>query len=277
MQTNIFETLDWLPDAPEDFRQRCKSLAEDANASGREVSALANAKLDNNKLRVLGGVIAKLIANGRTLHPLSPFKLGILGTGTTDLLLPPVVASAARHGVALEAIAGHYESALQDALDSGSVINTARPDAVLVALDHRSLPITAVPGEPELADRIVEDCAQIYAAICGAVRQHGGAFCILQTLASPPEAIFGSLDRSVPGTLEWIIGRVNDRIIDLAQRDGNVLFDVARLAATVGTANWFSPQEWNVAKLAFSYGYVPLYADRLGGCSAPCAASPASA
>lgn len=265
MQTNIFESLDWLPDAPEDFRQRCRSLTDDPNASGRDVSALANAKLDNNKLRVLGGAIGKMMASGRTLHPLAPFRLGILGTGTTDLLLPPLVASAARHGIALEAIAGHYESALQDAFDSGSVINRARPDAVLVALDHRSLPITTVPGESELAERVVEDCAQVYAAICGAVRQRGGAFCILQTLASPPEAIFGSLDRSVPGTLEWIIHRVNARIAALAERDGNVLFDVARLAAVVGTANWFSPQEWNVAKLAFSYGYVPLYADRLGG------------
>ncbi|GJE13972.1 HAD-IIIC family phosphatase [Methylobacterium longum] len=264
MQTNIFETLDWLPDAPEDFRQRCRVLAADADASGRDVYALASARLDNNKLRVLGGVITGLIATGVTLTPLSPFKLGLIGTGTTDLLLPPMVASAARHGIALQVVAGHYESALQDALDSGSGINVSRPDAVLIALDHRSLPISTVPGEPERAEQIVEDCAQLYAAICGAVRQHGGAFCILQTLASPPEAVFGSLDRSVPGTLDWIIHRVNERIVELAQRDGNALFDVARLAAVVGTGNWFSPQEWNVAKLAFSYDCVPLYADRLG-------------
>lgn len=264
MQTNIFETLDWLPQAPEDFRQRCRSLSEDPNTSGREVYALSNARLDNNKLRVLGGVISGMIAKGRSLAPLSSFKLGILGTGTTDLLLPPLVASAARHGVALAAVAGHYESALQDALDSSSVINAFQPDAVLVALDHRSLPITTVPGELELAERVVEDCAQVYATICTAVRQHSGAFCILQTLASPPEAVFGSLDRSVPGTLEWIIRRVNDRIGELAQRDGNALFDVARLAGVVGTAQWFSPQEWNVAKLAFAYDCVPFYADRLG-------------
>lgn len=264
MQTNIFETLDWLPQAPEDFRQRCRSLSEDPNTSGREVYALSNARLDNNKLRVLGGVISGMIAKGRSLAPLSSFKLGILGTGTTDLLLPPLVASAARHGVALAAVAGHYESALQDALDSSSVINAFQPDAVLVALDHRSLPITTVPGELELAERVVEDCAQVYATICTAVRQHSGAFCILQTLASPPEAVFGNLDRSVPGTLEWIIRRVNDRIGELAQRDGNALFDVARLAGVVGTAQWFSPQEWNVAKLAFAYDCVPFYADRLG-------------
>lgn len=264
MQTNIFETLDWLPQAPEDFRQRCRSLSEDPNTSGREVYALSNARLDNNKLRVLGGIISGMIAKGRSLAPLSSFKLGILGTGTTDLLLPPLVASAARHGVALAAVAGHYESALQDALDSSSVINAFQPDAVLVALDHRSLPITTVPGELELAERVVEDCAQVYATICTAVRQHSGAFCILQTLASPPEAVFGSLDRSVPGTLEWIIRRVNDRIGELAQRDGNALFDVARLAGVIGTAQWFSPQEWNVAKLAFAYDCVPFYADRLG-------------
>lgn len=264
MPTNMFETLEWLPQTPENFRDRCRALADHEEAPGREVYALANAKLDNNKLRVLGGAITALIGKGRSLSPLSPFKLAVLGTGTTDLLLPPLVASAARHGVALNAMAGHYESALQDALDGGSAINTFQPDAVLVALDHRSLPITTVPGERELAERVVEDCAQIYATLCSAVRQHSGAFCILQTLASPPEAVFGSLDRSVPGTLEWIIRKVNDRIGELAEQNGNALFDVARLAGVVGTAHWFSPQEWNVAKLAFAYDCVPFYADRLG-------------
>ncbi len=264
MHTNVFETLDWLPDAPEDFRQRCRLLNERGDDLGREVYALANARLDNNKLRVLGGAISRSISKGASLAPLSPFKLGLLGTGTTDLLMPPMIASAARHGIALQMIAGHYETALQDALDGDSCLNAFGPDAVLVALDHRSLPITTAPGELERAEQIVEDCAQVFAAICGGVRQHSGSFCILQTLASPPEAVFGSLDRSVPGTLEWIIQRVNDRIADLAQRDGNVLFDVARLASVVGTANWFSAQEWNVAKLAFAFDWVPYYADRLG-------------
>ncbi|TXN75919.1 HAD-IIIC family phosphatase [Methylobacterium sp. WL18] len=264
MSSELFEFLEWLPDAAPDFRQRCQRLAVGDVKTGNEVYSLANSKLDNNKLRTLGNTISKIIADGVALPPLSTFKLGIMGTGTTDLIVPPLIASAARHGVALQAITGRYESALQDALDRESAINVFGPNAVLVALDHRSLPIDTVPGEAELAERIVEDCTQVYVTICDAVRQHCGAFCILQTIAIPPEAIFGSLDRSVPGTLEWIINRINDKITDLAHRDGNVLFDVARIASVVGTANWFSPKEWNIAKLAFSYSSIPFYADRLG-------------
>ncbi|HXN48850.1 MAG TPA: HAD-IIIC family phosphatase, partial [Bryobacteraceae bacterium] len=43
----------------------------------------------------------------------------------------------------------------------------------------------------------------------------------------------------------------------------DILFDVAGLAETVGSANWHSPREWNMAKLPFDHSFLPLYADHV--------------
>ena len=43
----------------------------------------------------------------------------------------------------------------------------------------------------------------------------------------------------------------------------DVLFDVAGLAATVGLAEWYSPDQWNLAKLPFSATYLPLYGEHV--------------
>jgi FkbH-like protein len=43
----------------------------------------------------------------------------------------------------------------------------------------------------------------------------------------------------------------------------DVIFDVASLAKTIGLANWYSPTQWNIAKLAFDAQLLPLYADHV--------------
>ncbi|WP_267361260.1 MULTISPECIES: HAD-IIIC family phosphatase [unclassified Methylobacterium] len=264
MSLNMYESLNWLPLPIENFRHACKALLDEQADLAASLSKLAGARLDNNQLRILGGTVKALLDKEARLTPLSPFRLALLGTGTTDLVIPALMASAIRHGIALNAASGSYDQALQDALDPASTVNAMKPDGVLIALDHRSLPISITPGNSDKAAETVENCLQLYRTICTAIKSHSNALCILQTIPRRPEQLLGSLDRSVAGTLGWILDRLNAALIELSRDDGNILFDVEHLAATVGTSNWFSDQEWNVAKLPFSYSFIPLYADRVG-------------
>ena len=90
---------------------------------------------------------------------------------------------------------------------------------------------------------------------------HSGAITILQTLVPPPEPLFGSLDRVVIGSLRSLIDEINRSLSASIGQTDDLLFDVAALAETVGSAEWFSPAQWNLAKLPFSSALVPLYAD----------------
>ena len=68
-----------------------------------------------------------------------PFRLAVLSNSTIDLIEPALVASAARHGIALEVIQPSYDQVAQEALTPGSKVNSSKPDAVLLALDYRAL------------------------------------------------------------------------------------------------------------------------------------------
>ncbi len=85
----------------------------------------------------------------------------------------------------------------------------------------------------------------------------------MQNLAPPAETLFGSLDKVVPGCLRGVIEEANRVIAESIGGSQDVLLDVAGLAATVGLAEWHSPEQWNLAKLPFSAEYVPLYAEHL--------------
>lgn len=261
MSSALFANLAWLPRAPADFRALNRALAERSEPSGRAVMHLASHALNDGQLKKLGNSIAALAARGVDLAPLVPFKLGIIGTGTLDLLVPLLTASAARHGVLLECVSGSYGQLAQEALDPSSAINRARCDAVLIAADHRSLPIP-----PSLAERegAVDAALHFIDMLREGLRTHGGAPSIVQTFAPPAETMFGSLDRRIATSARSILEQVNRRMVERLEGTADHILDVAALAETIGLAEWYSPAHWNLAKLPFAAPYAPLYADHVG-------------
>jgi FkbH-like protein len=273
MSLDLYSGLTWLPEAPADFDVRCRCLLAQANENpddnihdsnlGTAIRALATHALNEHQLARLGRIIDAARTDNRSLTPLTSFRLGLLGNGTLDLIVPVLIATAARHGIALECITGDYNQFLQEALLETSAVNRARPDAVLLALDYRGLPLQATPGDHDAQAQTIDGAIGLLNTIRGAIRQHGGAPCILQTVAPPPEGLFGSFDFALPGTMRSLVHDLNRRIAQATLASEDVLLDVAGLAETIGLAEWHSPALWNMAKLPFADAYVPLYADHI--------------
>ena len=202
-------------------------------------------------------------AEGRSLAPLQPVRMGLLGNGTLDLLIPVLVATAARHGLALECVQADFGQTTQEALDPQSKINLARPDIVLLAIDHRGLPLRNAAGNVEVENASVEGAVEAIESIRRAIHDNSGAVCIVQTVAPPPETLFGSIDRVVPGTARGAIDRLNRALCGSVGGSEDLLLDVASLAETVGLSTWHSPALWNMAKLAFDETCLPIYADHV--------------
>ena len=263
MGDELYSSLAWLPAPPPDFRNRCRALRDAPGAGGRDVARLAAYALDEAQLRRLAGAIDALRDAGRSLAPLTPFKLGIIGNATLEPLAAALTASAARHGVALECVTASYGQVVQEALAPDSAINRARVDAVLVALDHRGLPLAPALYDAAEASNAVAASLALLRSLRESFRAHGNAVCILQTLAPPPETLFGSFDAVAPGTQRSLTASFNAALAASIAGTQDVILDVAAMAETVGLANWHSPVQWNLAKLAFDARLLPLYCDHV--------------
>ena len=266
----LYAELQWLPRAPQDFSERLKSLGRSARSAGplgRELQALASHALDLTQLTKLAKAIGKVRleaqSGGRSLDPLVPFRLAVLSNSTVDMIVPALVASAARHGLALEVIQPSYDQVAQEALTPDSQVNSSQPDAVLFALDYRALPLKLSLGDADASAATIQGAIGYLQALSNGIKANSHAVCIVPTFAPPAETLFGSLDRALPGTLRSLIDGVNRELTTHAASSGDVLLDVAGLAETVGLADWHNPQWWNLAKLPFAYDLVPLYADHV--------------
>ena len=252
MSNEIFANLQWLPKPAEDFTSRCKAMVEAAEGAGREAQRLATSALDENQLARLANAIEKVRAKGTPLVPLIPFRLGLLSNSTTDFIAPALVATAARHGISLEVIRGGYDQVLQDALTSDSVVNRSAPDAVLLAIDYRGIPVRGALGNPEKGREAVNTSLGYLRAVRDALKRNSNAVCIFQTISAPPETLFGNMDGVHPGSLLQILDGVNAGIGETVRGSTDVVIDLAHLAATVGLGAWHSPRDWNSAKIPFS-------------------------
>jgi len=264
---SLYTELQWLPRVPKDFSERLKHLGDSRGSVGTELQALATHALDLNQLTKLSKAIHAARAgrepDGKALHPLTPFRLAVLSNSTMDMIVPALVASAARHGIALEVIQPTYDQVAQEALNPDSLVNRSKPDAVLLALDHRALPLKASPGDLDLSVATVRGVLGYLQALRDGIKAGSNAVCIVQNFACPVETTFGSLDRALPGVTRNLLDGINRELAAVLLGSGDVLLDVAGLAETVGLADWHDTHLWNMAKFSFSDEAIPLYADHV--------------
>jgi FkbH-like protein len=263
MSNSLYSQLAWLPAAPDDFSAQCRQLLDAPADLGHRLQRLANHALDENQLNRLAKAIQRARAAGHSFAPLTPFRLGLISNATTHFIVPPLVATAARHGIALECIEADYDQVMQVALDPDSAINQAQCDAVLVAVDHRGLPLNPSPGDAGAAQQTAQGALAHLEMIRNGLHGHGQAICILQTLARPVESAFGSFDLVLPGTPRQLIDELNRGIALGVAGSEDLLLDVAHIAETVGLADWHDTTLWNMAKLPFASAFLPLYADHV--------------
>ena len=255
--TNLYENLLWLPNAPKDFTEQLAKAS-----TGEDLRKLTNFSLDDNQLNKLANKLFSLQHIGADLTKLSSFGLGIVSNSTTKLITPSLVASALRFGVLLKIIETEFNQVAQEAFSEYSAFEGHKLDAVLLSIDYHGLPFTPSPGNTDMSDETLANCLSYVSSVASNIHSRTGALVILQNIAPPPEQYLGGLDRLLPGTLSWLISRLNNKLDSLVSSD-LVLLDIAGLASTVGLANWHEPTLWNMAKLPFAQKYVPAYANQV--------------
>jgi FkbH-like protein len=261
--SSLYLQLQWLPRPPQDVAKHLKALKNAGTAPGSAFRSLASYALDLNQLCTLAKAIDRARQDELSLEPLVPFRLAVLSNSTTDMIVPSLVASAARHNIALEVIQPSYDQVAQEVLTPNSKVNRSKPDGVLLALDYRALSLKLSLGDAEASLATVQGVLGYLQALRAGIKANSNAICIYQTFPPPVEQLFGNLDRALPGTLRNLINTINKELAQYVLDSGDVLFDVAALAETVGLAAWHNTALWNLGKFSFSDELIPLYGEHV--------------
>jgi FkbH-like protein len=188
----------------------------------------------------------------------------VISNGTADFLIPALAASTLRHGVWAHVVGTAFDQVAFEALNPDSRINRAQCHFVLLCVDHRGLPLTPAPGDPDRARASLGEALQYIDSLCRGLRDASGCTVICQTVPQTVGTLFGSLERGVPGTLQWLIDRFNRELRLRVGKSSDLLLDIAALAESVGLVEWYDPVQWTLGKFPFAHAVLPLYADWAG-------------
>jgi FkbH-like protein len=258
----MLSELPWLLPPPGDFNTLCRTALNDPIAE-RKLQFLAGHALNLDQLTRLARVLKRARETRLPLPGLIPIRLGYLSNATTSLIIPAFVATSARYGIALEVIETGFGQVAQEALSSDSELNRARPDLVLLSINHTGLPLRCELGNSAAAQKGVDAAIDYVIALANGVQRHCGATVIFETVAQPPELLFGSFDFSLPGSLRHCIEAFNRGLSSRLAGTPHLLLDTAGLAQCVGLAEWHAPTQWYHAKLGFAAKFIPLYAEQV--------------
>lgn len=265
----MLTNLEWLLPVPADYRARLKNLraeiaaATDPAVIEEELHALALARLDFNQLGHLAAAAASHVTAAATHGPLARLRVGLLGSGTLDLLATAVSGSALRHRVIATVVTGDYGSAIRDAIDPSSAFRREHFDTIIICLDHRSLGLDQPRANAAEARAAVTAAIGTINAITAGLADNVSGAIIVSTLVPPVEPLFGSFDAVEAGSVMAMITAFNAELAGLAAAKTVILVDLARIAGWVGLHHWHDAGQWHQAKFAIGPDAVPLAADAI--------------
>ncbi|MGH7541323.1 MAG: HAD-IIIC family phosphatase, partial [Gemmatimonadota bacterium] len=193
-------------------------------------------------------------------------RVAVTGTYTTTQLSAMLRLAALRAGIDVGLYEGGFGQYRQDLLDPASAMYAFGVEYVVLATHDRALELPLFSDDPE---RHVAAEIGRWTSLWDALDQQSDARLIQHTFAIRPEAPFGHLSRSLPGSRYAMTAAVNVGIGEAAAGRVSIV-DCERLASDFGKSRWFDDRYWHGAKQAVALDAVPMVARHtaavLGAC-----------
>lgn len=173
-------------------------------------------------------------------------RIGIVGSVTLDLLVPPLHAVCLAHGVRAEFWAGGFGQYVQEVLDPLSGLADFKPEIVIIACDWRALSLSEETSD---AAKLVEAKVAEFRQLWRECRERLHAHVIQFNFEVPPHGPYGRLSATLPGGMTRVLREINRALFEAGSAiPGLTIVDVDQIAGCVGKLSWNDAALWHAAK-----------------------------
>jgi len=198
----------------------------------------------------------------RSSMSLVPFRVAILRSFTLEPIVPMLKTAGFANGLDLTVELGDFNAYATELLDGDSALYRFRPDAVILAVETRSLApelwseyADLVAGAP---DAVVSRVIQQYGDWVRALRSHSHAHLILHALEAPAWPAMGVHDGQRESGQREAIAEINRRLRALASSNSGVhVLDYPGLVSRHGQENWHDEGKWLSVRLPIRAAHLP--------------------
>ena len=260
--------LSWLPVHPDlgGALRAARSLeaAEDRWRAARELAGVQRDVIATNR-------IDRLIASPAPQpEGLAPVRLAMLGSHTTDHLVPAIRVAGLNHGLAVRVQVGAYGMYREALLGDDPELRSFAPDAVLLALDLGSVvPDLSLTADQPLVEAVLDRTTDELRALWRAVRERFGARAIQQTFIAQTPRLAGSNEWLMPASPAQLCEGLNRRL-RIAAAGGEVLLLDLDGCGAAADGPLYDPARWHQAKQLVNPLLAPLHGEHVARLLAAC-------
>ena len=259
--------LHWLPVNPNLHQTlRAADLNESDNEAWQLLVSAANSRLDMAATSLLDRKLQRRF--GVRFPPnlaTKPIKVAVLGSSTTNHLVPGIRVGALRRGLWVRTYQPAYGLFRQELMDRESPLHDFHPDVALFAFDAFHLfglggRVSADHDQAGVLDSIEKEINE-----CWRLAKEAFDCSVIQQTAAPIfDPILGSNEHRLPGSRLVLTTKLNGRLRSMADRENVDLLALDMHMMSDGSRAWHDPSLWYRAKQEVSAGASPAYGDLVG-------------
>ncbi len=253
----------WLPQA-EDLGAELRRLGAEKHPPWHDLVKLANSRLDFVQTNRLDKILQRSLLGGAADSGAArrSLKIAVLSSSTADHLVPALRVAALRSNLHLQVHTGDYGMYRQELQDDASALVEFKPDVLLFAFEAAHLLGADNPAMPRAeADAFVEAAAQRLSGVWELARSRFDGQLLQQSILPVSHPLLGMNERRLPGSIAYMVDRLNWRMAELADGTGVDILDLNRAIIRDGLAVWHDPVLWHRAKQEISPAAAPAYGD----------------
>ena len=250
--------LYWLPQDTQ-WNDRLSDLREAGQqVTLSELRAAAQQRIDFVQMLRLDRIFVTSKA-AQEVPEARKVRLAVLGSSTTEHLLPGIRVGGLRRGLCLSTYTPGYAQYMQELADAESGLHRFRPTAVLFTFDAAHL-IGGIGWIAE-GEAAVENAVVRCTGLWREAREKFGAQVIQQTVLPVALDLLGQNEQRCPESAAHLIQLLNFRLREAADREGAHLLDLERWIVRDGLDAWHDVVLWHKAKQEISPSATPVYGD----------------
>ncbi len=202
---------------------------------------LATSRMELAQTIKLDRTVQRLLAShGEELPGLRKVRIALLGSASTTHLLPGLRVAGLRRGLQVEARETPYGTWRQTLFDPATELHAFRPQAIVLALDARTLAALAKDGTEAALEQLRACWRQ--------ARERFGCQVIQQTALPVFPALLGDNEHRLPESAAARLLALNAGLRDAAAADSVDLLGVDTLAGQYGVRALYNAGLWHHAK-----------------------------
>ena len=250
--------INWLLDETVDIKSQIDEFSLGSLEAWKNLRLILQHNLKSSSINKLWKKLSNTNNDDHKKLRLASVKVLITGAATFDHLKKDLWLACLRHNVWLDLRTTDFNQTAQIAFSADPKWVEFSPDIVFLHETARNLPVQVLEGNQEALEKQISQAM----SFAKKFQENYGAVTMFNTVVASNDSYISDVDLTTNKSERSVLTHYNSRLAEATASSDHFIFDLARLAESIGISQWGNTNYWHLAKMPFDPSCTSVFCDR---------------